>query len=85
MSSDGECQTPILDLLRGVPIDARMTYEVSPTHHHMIPVGRMCAQAAEEIVRVRDLLYVAPQDAVEVSLTPDGGMNITVRRNPCAS
>ena len=46
-------ETPLLDLLRGVPLDARMTYKVNPTHHHMIPVGAHCAAAADEIERLQ--------------------------------
>lgn len=57
MTDDTQCaQTPLLDLLRGVPLDARMTYEVNPTHHHMIPVGRLCADAAAELEQFRDAL-----------------------------
>lgn len=40
------CETPLIDLLLNVPADARMTYEHSPTHHQMIPVGKLCQQAA---------------------------------------
>ena len=46
-------QTPLIDLLRSVQHDARLTYEHNPTHHQMIPVGRLCAQAANEIVALR--------------------------------
>lgn len=42
-------QTPLLDLLRGIPADARMTYEHHPTHHQMIPVGRLAHEAAARI------------------------------------
>lgn len=39
-------QTPLLDLLRAVPRDARLCVEVNPTEHHLIPVGELCHQAA---------------------------------------
>lgn len=44
-----EKQTPLIDLLRAVPADARMTYEHSEHHHQMIPVGRLCHEAAEAL------------------------------------
>ena len=45
-----ECvQVPLTDLLDDIPLDARMTYEVNPTHHHMIPVGRHAAEASARI------------------------------------
>lgn len=57
--SEGAAQTPITDLLRSVPADARMTYEHSPWAHSLIPVGRLCADALayiERIERERDEL-----------------------------
>ena len=50
------CATPLDDLLRRVPSDARMTYEHDPHSHSMIPVGRLCAEALAEIERLRALL-----------------------------
>lgn len=47
------CQTPLVDLLRSIPADARMVYEVSPTESHNIPVGRLCADALAEIERLQ--------------------------------
>jgi hypothetical protein len=49
-------QTPLLELLRGVPLDARVMYEHTPTSHQNIPAGRLCADAAAEIERLRDAL-----------------------------
>lgn len=46
-------QTPIIDLLRDIPADARMVYEVTPTHHQSIPVGVLAKNAADEIERLR--------------------------------
>jgi hypothetical protein len=46
---DQACQTPLVELLERVPADARMTYEHSPTHHQMIPVGRLCHEAAASL------------------------------------
>lgn len=45
-------RTPLLDLLRGIPTDARMTYEHHPTHHQMIPVGRLAHEAAARIAEL---------------------------------
>ena len=56
MSDQQACQTPIIDLLRDIPADARMVYEVNPTHHQSIPVGVLAHQAADEIDRLRGLL-----------------------------
>lgn len=47
-------QTPIIDLLRDIPADARMVYEVTPTHHQSIPVGVLAKNAADEIERLRE-------------------------------
>ena len=48
MSSEAQ-QTPLLDLLRAVPTDARAEYEHGQFHHSMIPYGRLCADAAQAI------------------------------------
>ena len=56
MSDQQPKQTPILDLLRDIPADAHMVYEVNPTHHQSIPVGVLAHQAADEIERLRGLL-----------------------------
>lgn len=45
-------QTPIIDLLRDIPADARMVYEITPTHHQSIPVGVLAKKAADEIERL---------------------------------
>lgn len=57
--SDQARQTPILDLLRDVPAGARMVYEVSPTHHQSIPVGRLAKDAADAIEHLRAALVAA--------------------------
>lgn len=57
--NDQARQTPILDLLRDVPADARMVYEVSPTHHQSIPVGRLAKDAADAIEHLRAALVAA--------------------------
>ena len=49
MSLNIACKTPLVDLLRNVPMDARMTCEHNPTSHSCIPVGRLFAEAAEAI------------------------------------
>lgn len=53
-----ECakKTPLVDLLRGVPKDGRVMYEVSSTEHHNIPYGPMCHEAADEIERLRNCI-----------------------------
>jgi len=50
---DNAAETPLLDLLRNVPTDARVVYEHNPTHHQYIPAGRLCAEAAAEIEKLR--------------------------------
>lgn len=52
MSDQQARQTPIIDLLRDIPADARMVYEVTSTHHQSIPVGVLAKQAADEIERL---------------------------------
>lgn len=49
-------QTPLLELLKGVPADARVIYEHGPTHHQSIPCGRLCAEAVTELERMRNVL-----------------------------
>jgi len=67
----GAAQTPLLDLLRGVPADARMTYEINPTHHHMIPVGRLCGEAADKIVDLADELARVTKERDEARASAD--------------
>ena len=43
------CETPLVELLRATPVDARLTYEHSPTSHSMIPVGLYSHRAADQI------------------------------------
>lgn len=46
-------QTPLIDLLRGVPKDGRDMYEHDTTHHQNVPYGRLCHEAADEIESLR--------------------------------
>lgn len=48
------CETPLLDLLRAVPADARLVYEHSPIHIQSIPVGVLAAKCVAEIERLTD-------------------------------
>lgn len=59
-------QTPLLDLLRAVPADARQVYEHGPTHSQNIPFGRLAAEAVAEIERLR--AYAAAAVAKEREL-----------------
>jgi len=59
--SDRACKTPLIDLLKAIPADARMTYEHHSTHHSMIPVGRLASEAVDEITSLRQ--QVAELDA----------------------
>lgn len=43
----GAVQTPLWELLRGVPIDTRLEIQEGPFHTHYIPVGRHCHEAAK--------------------------------------
>lgn len=58
-----EAQTPLLDLLRGVPADARVIYEHNRTHHQSIPAGWLCADAANEIELLHSALRKANDKA----------------------
>ena len=56
--------TSLLDLLDKVPADARLSYEHSPTHHQMIPVGGLASAAAfriRELEAERDALRAAAE------------------------
>lgn len=55
-------QTPLLDLLRSVPADARLSYEHSPIEYSMIPVGRLAAEAADEIERLCRALHEVAEE-----------------------
>ena len=48
----GAVKTPLLDLLSGVPEDARAEHKVSEFHSHYIPYGRLCKEAHDEIKRL---------------------------------
>lgn len=50
-----ECITPLIDLLRRVPADARVSHEHSEYERSYIDVGRLCAEALAEIERLRGL------------------------------
>lgn len=60
-----EClkQTPLVDLLRGVPKDGRVMYEWNAGAHQNIPYGSMCHDAANEIERIR-----AERDSLRIQL-----------------
>lgn len=68
MSDETAAATPLLDLLDNIPADARLSYEHSPTHHQMIPVGGLASAAAfriRELEAERDALRAAIQKARE--------------------
>lgn len=62
--SEKACKTPLTDLLRSVPADTRLVIERSSFAHDLIPVGRLCNEAAAELARLRAEL--AARDAAAV-------------------
>jgi hypothetical protein len=46
---NGPAQTPLVDLLRDIPLDARLIYNYPDGASHSIPVGRLAAEAIEAI------------------------------------
>lgn len=60
-------QTPILDLLRDVPADARQVYEHDSMHSQNIPFGRLAAEAADEIARLRAEVAGLREEVKEIS------------------
>lgn len=52
-------QTPILDLLRNVPRDARLIYEHPYLHSQSIPVGSLALRAADRIAELEKALLDA--------------------------
>lgn len=63
-TNDQAYQTPLIDLLRSIPSDARMVYEETPTSSHSIPVGRLAAEAVAEIERLTAEVKATKQDAL---------------------
>lgn len=62
------CETPLLDLLRSVPLDGRDLYESGTFETQSIPYGRHCHAAAAEITRLQvqaDALAVALEAALD--------------------
>jgi hypothetical protein len=47
----------LLELLRGVPKDARLITDHGPFETSVQPVGRYCHEAADEIERLGNLCY----------------------------
>ena len=47
--NDQAAETPLLDLLRGVPEDGRAWYEHDSTNHQNVPYGRLCKRAADAL------------------------------------
>lgn len=47
--SDFACETPLIQLLRKAPRDARGVYENNPTDYSFIPYGIYCHRAADRI------------------------------------
>lgn len=47
------CATPLLELLRSVPIESCQMIEIHATEHRNIPYGRLCHEAADEIERLQ--------------------------------
>ena len=47
--TDNACETPLLDLLKSVPSDARLIYEHSPIESSFIPVGVLAKKAADAL------------------------------------
>ena len=62
MVVDGVAQVPLLELLRAVPLDARLTIVIARDSagreigHHMIPVGLHCHKAADRIEELEKLV-----------------------------
>jgi hypothetical protein len=58
------CETPLEELLRGMPKDSRMTIAFQwaedgrETGHQLIPVGRLMHEAADEIERLKQSVSV---------------------------
>lgn len=80
-------ETPLLDLLKSVPADARMIYEHSPIESSSIPVGVLAKRAADaletqdaEIEALRSVL----KEALDVCVWP-GAMITDLHKRACAA
>jgi len=58
-------QTPIIDLLRDVPADARQVYEHDSMHSQNIPFGRMASEAADTIEQQAERVRVLREALAE--------------------
>ena len=64
-------ETPLLDLLKSVPADARMIYEHSPIESSSIPVGVLAKRAADALTAQANSLgflrQISEQQAYEIN------------------
>ena len=49
-------ETPLIELLRNIPPEARYEWQVSKFHHAMSPIGDLCHRAADRITELEDAL-----------------------------
>lgn len=49
-------QVPLVELLRGVPKDHRVWFELGYCHHQHIPIGKYCHEAADHIAALESRL-----------------------------
>lgn len=65
-------QTPLIEQLRSVPLNAHHFVEIGPTHHRNIPYGPWCHAAADQI----DLLMRALVESVKLQAHYAGLLNM---------
>ena len=69
MSETRGCETPLIELLRRVPKDARQMYEHDSAHYQNIPYGFLCHREADELTAVtaeRDELRQVNREVAEL-------------------
>jgi len=87
--SDKACKTPLIDLLRSVPITHRAEWEIqwaedgTPTGHAMSPIGKLCHDAADRIAELEatiERVGELPKSWMPVLTSNENGQITATRR-----
>lgn len=71
-------QTPLIELLRGVPESARALREINEYEHQNVPYGRLMNEAADEIERLTARVAELEADALRAGWLRENSNNYDV-------